>query len=83
MTVALSRPVTRMVAYTDGGGRPCALVVRVCREGLWMKLPRARWTSALLLPWSSAHMRAAWLKAEQLKRDRAAKRRARKGTVTT
>lgn len=77
MTTALNRPVTRLVSYTDGGGRPCALVVRITREGVWMKLPCTRWTSALLLPWSSAHMRAAWLKAEQTKRERAAKRRAR------
>ena len=82
MTTVLSKPVERVISVADGSGRRHVMVARFAQEGLYLKYKGERWTSALLLPWSVAYTKAAWLKAERIKRERREKRDAKKRSLT-
>lgn len=53
-------------------------VVRVGAEGLYLKAVRSRWSGALFLPWAAAVSVAAKMRAAELKRERAERRKARR-----
>lgn len=55
------------------------LVVKISAEGVYYRWEGQRWSSALYLPWMMGYTRAAWRRAEELKKERAAKRAARRG----
>jgi hypothetical protein len=70
----LVKPIVRLVLTSQR--KP--LVVRFSPEGVWVKEPGQRWSSALLCPWGVVHVRAAWLAAEARKRERAEARKAKR-----
>lgn len=53
-------------------------IVRIGAEGLYLKAVRGRWSGALFLPWAAAVSVAAKMRAVELKRDRAERRKARR-----
>ena len=75
--MVFTRDIVRMVVTS---GRK-TLVVKLTAEGVWVKEPGQRWSSALLCPWGVVHVRAAWLAAEAKKRARVEARKARKAVV--
>lgn len=50
-------------------------VVRIGTEGLYLKAARGRWSGALFLPWAAAVSVAAKMRADEMKRERAERRR--------
>lgn len=73
MATVLSRPVTRRVPSALRQGD---LVVTLTEYGIAMRLPRTR--TSYLLPYGIAFSRAALLAADQVRRERAERRKARR-----
>lgn len=69
----LTRPVTRKVTTLRGE----TLVVTLTPEGLLLREPRRR--SGFLLPYGVAFMQAVRIQVEAERREKAAKRKARRG----
>ena len=69
----LSKPVTRDTLtdhYMNG-----RIVVKLAREGIYLKTRGQRWSSAVLLPWELTYQRAV---KEKLAAEQAAKKKQRK-----
>lgn len=71
--IELTRRVRRKVVTTKGE----PLVVALTPEGIWLREPRRR--TAFLLPYSVAFDRAARMAADEIRRERQAKRLSRRG----
>jgi hypothetical protein len=76
MPTKLNKPVTRAV---DVSLRPTeyrrGLVARMGPEGVFVKSPGGRWSKALLATWGDIVLVAAERRAEELKRERAERKR--------
>lgn len=71
----LRKPILRDLEIT---WRRNDLVARIASDGVYMKGRRQRWTSAAFLPWQSIYDTAVIRKASELRRTRAAARKAKR-----
>jgi hypothetical protein len=53
-------------------------VVDITTEGLYLKAERGRWSGALFLPWAAAVSVAAKMRAVEIRKERAERRKARR-----
>lgn len=77
MTTSLTKPVTRILEDIYERGRP--LMVRLTREGIYVKRTGERWTTAYLCPWQAAYTVGAKIRAREIQAERVAKRKAKRG----
>ena len=72
------KKVTRIIedAYPRPGKWKQA-VARMTTEGVWIKLEKERWTTAYLVPWRALYSVGGKMKADEIKKARAEKRKMR------
>ncbi len=76
--VPINRPITRDTGVTYQRQH---LVIRITREGVYIKGMRQRWGSAALVDWASLASVGWKIRAKHLRYERAAKRRVNTETV--
>ena len=69
------RAITRKLLVFEHGKQ---LVVKITAEGVYFKHDKERWKSALFLPWMSGFTQAAIRRANEIRKERAEKRKAKR-----
>jgi len=79
MATRLTKPVVRMLEVPlRATGFRTGFVARLTEEGVYLKPPGARWTSAMLATWGDIAVAGATRKAQERERARAERRRLRR-----
>lgn len=78
MATELTKPVTRSIPILHRGR---TLVARMAPEGVYIKGARERWSSAYLVPWAALYDCGAKLKVLAKKREKAIKRKIKRGLL--